>query len=530
MLNKRTLLFLRFFLILTTVLVMTYSKRGLHFPEPGYIIALIYFISNLLLYRISDKSYSRPIVPFLIFVFDIVTISIATYFTQGFETDFYLIYLLAIFIASVSQDIGGSLPIAIVVSVFYGWILYRASPGVSLLDTKILIRVPFLFVVSLMSTYWARSMRLELKKKDELERFNIQLKNEVAKAAAEETKLRKFTERILSSVPSGVIATKSNGVVTTLNPEAERILGLDRESTIGTDMTAIYQLTTLWRKMEHSMNSGTTVIRDEVTVKNNKDKAVPIGMSISPIADDDERYSGCVVIFVDLSEKKDLQDRLKHAERLSYLGKMASWVAHEIRNPLMAIDGFAKLLANTEKKGKAQLYSSEIHKGTLRIDRIIDDILAFARTERKKEHLEIDLREMIESITSNIKGTKIVMSGEEHPVIRGDYESVRRVFINLINNSTEAMEEYRELRIKFVSNNNTIMTEIADRGKGISVEHMKQLFTPFFTTKPRGTGLGLSIVKRIIEEHRGRIEIQSEQGIGTTCRVYLLQEDEIERK
>ena len=131
MLNKRTLLFLRFFLILTTVLVMTYSKRGLHFPEPGYIIALIYFISNLLLYRISDKSYSRPIFPFLIFVFDIVTISIATYFTQGFETDFYLIYLLAIFIASVSQDIGGSLPIAIVVSVFYGWILYRASPGVS---------------------------------------------------------------------------------------------------------------------------------------------------------------------------------------------------------------------------------------------------------------------------------------------------------------------------------------------------------------------------------------------------------------
>jgi len=527
MMQKRVLLFLRFFLILSTILMMTYSQRGLHFPEPGYMIAVGYLISNLLLYRVSEKYFSKALVSFLIFLFDIVAISLAVYFAQGLETDFYLIYLLAIFIASVNQDIAGSLPIAIVASVFYGWMVYRSSPGVSLLDSKILMRVPFLFMISLISTYWARSMRTQLKKKEELEKFNIELKRAVDKAASEETKIRFYTEKVINSVPSGVIAIRGNGVITTLNPEAERVLGLRPEEAIGADIKSINQLRPLWHKMTETMDSGTPIIRDEVTIRNAKDDLIPIGMSISPIVDEDERFSGCVVIFVDLSEKRELQEKLKHAERLSYLGKMASWVAHEIRNPLTAIDGFAKLLARTEKKNKAELYCSEIQKGTVRINHIIDDILAFARTERKINHVDIDLRELIESITNGIVGTQIMIDGKEPVMIRGDYESIRRVFVNLVNNSIEAMDKHRELRINFSSAGEMIVTEIIDIGKGIPKEDMKNLFTPFFSTKPRGTGLGLSIVKKIIEEHKGRIDIQSEKGSGTTCRVYLLKEDSI---
>jgi PAS domain S-box-containing protein len=522
--QKRVLLFLRFFLILSTILVMTYSQRGLHFPEPGYIVAVGYLISNLLLYRVSEKHFSKALVSFLIFLFDIVAISLAVYFAQGFETDFYLIYLLAIFIASVSQNIGGSLPIAIVASIFYGWMVYRSSPDVSLLDSKILMRVPFLFMISLISTYWARSMRSELKKKDELEKFNIELKQTVDKVTTEEKKMRSYTERVINSVPSGVIATRGTGIITTLNPEAERILGLHPQEIIGADIKYITQLRPLWQKMNETMNTKTAIIRDEVTIKNAKDEIIPIGMSISPIADEDERFSGSVVIFVDLSEKRELQEKLKHAERLSYLGKMASWVAHEIRNPLTAIDGFAKLLTDDKKKDKAQLYCTEIQKGTLRINYIIDDILAFARTERKINHVDIDLRELIGSITGGIIGTQIIIDGVEPAMARGDHESIRRVFINLINNAIEAMDKHRELRINFSSDGEMIVTEIIDIGKGIPEEDMKNLFTPFFSTKPRGTGLGLPIVKKIVEEHKGKIEIHSQGGVGTTCRVYLLKE------
>jgi PAS domain S-box-containing protein len=523
--KKRVLLFLRFFLILVTILVMTYSQRGLHFPEPGYIIAVGYLISNLLLYRVSEKYFSKTLVSFLIFLFDIVAISLAVYFAQGLETDFYLIYLLVIFIASVSQNVGGSLPIAIVASIFYGWIVYRSSPGVSLLDSKILIRVPFLFMISLISTYWARSMRSELRKKDELEKFNIELRQTVDKVSIEEKKMRLYTEKVINSVPSGVIATRGSGIITTLNPEAERILGLRLEEVIGVDIKDITQLKPLWQKMNETMNTKTAIIRDEVTIKNTEDEVIPIGMSISPITDEDQQFSGSVVIFVDLSEKMELQEKLKHAERLSYLGKMASWVAHEIRNPLTAIDGFAKLLTDNTRKDKAELYCTEIQKGTLRINYIIDDILAFARTERKINHVDINLRELIQSITSGIIGTQIMMNTEEPAMIRGDYESIRRVFINLINNSIEAMDKHRELRINFSPAGKMIVTEISDIGKGIPEEDMKNLFIPFFSTKPRGTGLGLPIVKKIVEEHKGKIEIRSEKGVGTTCRVYLLKED-----
>lgn len=531
MMQKRMLLFLRFFLILATILVMTYSKKGIHFPEPGYIIALIYFFSNLVLYLFSETKLTNPVFSFFVFLFDIVTISLAIYFTQGFETDFYLIYLLAIFIASVNQDIGGSLPIAVVASILYGWLLYRSSPEISFWDTKILIRVPFIFIISLVSTYWAHAMRTELKKKEELERFNRELKKEVAKVVAEEIDIRKYTQKVINSVPSGVIATKRGGIISTFNPVAERVLGLKSEEVMGQNIKHIAELNPLCEKMRQSVVSGASLIRDEVEIINSNNKKIPIGMSISPISGIDEEDSGCVVIFIDLSEKRRLEEKLKQAERLSYLGKMASWVAHEIRNPLTSIDGFAQLLNRYTKKDKIALYSSEICKGTERINHMIDDILTFARTKRKVDYVDIHLGTLITSITNNIVNVKVTFFGDSSQVIKGEIESIRRAFINLITNSAEALAEDGHMEIRFSTNttNKWTIVEISDNGRGISKENMRNLFTPFFTTKQRGTGLGLSIVKKIIDEHNGRIEIESEEGVGTTCRIYFLKEPEEEK-
>jgi two-component system, sporulation sensor kinase E len=520
--KKRTLLFLRFVLILVTILVMTYSKRGLHFLQPGYVVAVVYFFSNVILYYISEKQFFNKFISFAIFLFDITAISLATYFTQGFETDFYLIYFLVIFIASVSQDVGGSLPIAIVASLFYGWMIYRSSPDITLLDSKILIRVPFLFIISILISYWAQGTRIALRKKEELERFNRDLKNEVEKVAAEEIRLRKYTTEIINSVPTGIIATGNDGIITTLNPEAERILDVKAGELLGCAMNTIHELDALWKKMEQSMNTNVSLIREEVLIENKNQEMIPIGTSISPLSGSDDIIAGCVVIFKDLSEIKALEEKLRHTERLSYLGKMASWVAHEIRNPLTSIDGFAQLLSGAVDKSKINVYSSEIRKGAQRIDNIIDDILSFAKTERKRKHVEIDIESVIRPIVNNITNTEvIIMSSTEPPVIKGDVESIRRVFVNLINNSIEALDKNGKLQINYSITPNHVVTEIIDNGKGISKENMKDIFTPFFTTKQRGTGLGLSIVKKIIDEHKGKIEIESKEGVGTTCRIYL---------
>lgn len=519
--KKKTLLFLRFILILATVLVMTYSKKGLTFPQPGYTIALIYLVSNFFLYFLSEKFFSKSFVSFFIFLFDIITISLAIYYTQGLETDFYLIYFLVIFIASVGQDIGGSIPTAVIASIFYGWLIYRSNPDISLFDSAILLRIPFLFIIALISSYWSQSTRRELKKKEELDWFNRELKKEVARVAAEEIELRQYTEKIIDSVSSGVIAVRNDGIVTTLNPEAERVFGFEKEEIVGYNIKNIRGLESLWQKMAQSINSGVSLKRDEVSIKNRDNKIIPVGFSISPITGSNDRFSGCVVIFKDLSEIKALSKKLKQAEKLSYLGKMASWVAHEIRNPLAVIDGFARLLSTTEKKNKRNLYCSEIYKATRRIDHIIEDILAFAKTKKKEPKLtEINLKSLVEYVVKDIN-IKSTIKDDTAAIVEGEMESIRRVFVNLITNSVEAMKKNGRLKINFSTNKKWVITEIIDNGVGISTEDMKNLFTPFFTTKQRGTGLGLSIVKKIVEEHKGKIEMESEEGKGTTVRVYL---------
>ncbi len=519
--NKKTLLSLRFVLILTTILVMTYSKRGLNVFAPGYAIALIYFISNIFLYFLSEDVLFSALTSFSIFLFDIITISLGIYFTQGVETDFYLIYFLVIFIAAIGHGIRGSIPIAIVASMIYGWMIQRTNPDISLLDSKYLIRIPFFFIISLVSSYWSQSTRREIKRKKELEEFTKQLETEVARVTEKETELREYSEKVLNSVTSGVIAVRTDGMITTLNPEAESILELQRKEALGKNIQAISRLNALWEKMEQSMNSGSLVLREEVSISSSDNEPIPIGTSISPITGPNENLTGCVAIFRDLSEMRALEEKLRQAERLSYLGKMASWVAHEIRNPLTAIAGFAQLLENSDDKEKIKLFSSEITKGTKRINNIIDDILAFARTKRKVAYGDINLKSLIESITNSLTNIDVSISSAKPPTIKGEIDTIRRLFINLINNSIEAMEENGRLEINFFEDHIYCVTEIVDNGKGISKQDMKKLFTPFHTTKQRGTGLGLSIVKKTVDEHNGKIEIKSKKGKGTSVRVYL---------
>jgi PAS domain S-box-containing protein len=441
------------------------------------------------------------------------------------QTDFYLIYFLIIFIASVGQDIRGSIPIAVVASVLYGWLLYRSNPGISIMDSAILIRVPFLFIVSLISIYWSTTMRRQLKSKKELETFARKLEDEVARITAKETELLRYSETVINSVASGVIAVRSDGTITTVNPEAARVIGSKQDALMGNNIEEIGGLSTLWQQMKKSMDSNKPLERLQISIKNASNKTIPLGLSVSPMTSSNTKFTGCVGILRDLSEVKDLEEKLKHAERLSYLGKMASWVAHEIRNPLTAIDGFSQLLAHTEDKKKIRTFSDEIHKGTKRINHIIEDILTFARTKPRVRTSDIDLHKLMTQITETIPNVKFFIKGDENPIIVGEEESLKSLFTNIINNSIEAMDKDPMLVIDFHKRKQWVVTEIIDNGKGISQDDLKKLFTPFFTTKSRGTGLGLAIVKKIVDDHNGKVEFESDEGKGTTCRIHLFRKE-----
>jgi signal transduction histidine kinase len=299
-------------------------------------------------------------------------------------------------------------------------------------------------------------------------------------------------------------------------------LGIDSNTALGKDIREFARLTPLWERIQQCIGKNESVAREELVITTDSKKKVPLGYSLSYIGGAKDRFSGCVMIFKDLSGIRELESKLKRAERLSYLGKMASWVAHEIRNPLTAIDGFAQLLENTKKKEKLQLFTAEIRKGTKRINYIIDDILAFARAKRKVAYVPINLKELIVSITESMSGTQIRITGSDSPIVEGDYESVRRLFVNLINNSIEAMKGEGTLDIAFGEERECVTVVIEDTGGGIPDEDIANIFEPFFTTKQHGTGLGLSIVKKIVDEHNGTIEMKSRHGEGTTVNLRLL--------
>lgn len=519
--NKKILTFLRFVLILSTILVMTYSRGGLRIGQPGYFIALVYLLSNIILSRLPEKIVARPFFSFAVFLFDILIISLAIYVTQGMETDFYLIYFLAIFISSVGQNVSGSISIAIVTSAIYIWLIFRSHPGISLLDSRFLIRIPFLFTISLISSYWSEMTRREIKKKEELEQFNRELRRRVEEATAKEIELRRYSEKIIDRVASGILAVHRDGLVTTINPEAERVFGYRKDELLGFSVVSFTGLTPLWHKMEKAMAENTPIMRDETLIVSRHGVEIPIGFNITPLDDANQRINGCVVIFKDLSEVRKLEEKLKHNERLSYLGKMAGWVAHEIRNPLTSVDGFAQLLVEVQDDARRKMYAAEIRKGAQRMNHIIDDILTFARA-KKVELRRVDLNDLITEIAGGFPpSVQCSIKSVDQPLVKGEPESLRRLFVNLLNNSIEAIEKSGAIYITFNRQDDFIVTSIKDTGKGIPARELGKIFTPFFTTKARGTGLGLAIVKKIVEEHNGQIEIESQEGVGTQCRIWL---------
>jgi signal transduction histidine kinase len=221
---------------------------------------------------------------------------------------------------------------------------------------------------------------------------------------------------------------------------------------------------------------------------------------------------------------------LFQTRKLAAIGTLASGVAHELNNPLNNIYISTQVLAR--EAGEAcppniREVITDIHDQTLRVKKIVGDLLEFARG-REPQFQEVDLYDLIAN-AFNLAGNSTDMQKIRFEVdcdsgditIHADPEQLERVFINLFTNAAEAMSGEGDLRVKILRGDNLITIKVTDSGKGISVEGQEKIFEPFYTTKDKGTGLGLAIVFNIINKHNGKISIQSEEGKGTTFIITL---------
>ncbi len=343
---------------------------------------------------------------------------------------------------------------------------------------------------------------------------------EVLRKQAEDraTAIEGYNENILQSVQSGVVSLDEEMKVTKINLAAAKILEIKGESVIGQ-----YHDEVLNKPITDFLQDKKVIERGEISYVTPSGKRIWLGLTLSPLKNNEGATIGQILIFTDLTHLKAIESQMELRNKLSSLGEISAGIAHELRNPMGVIAGYTKLLS---KKADDALRPTvdAISREIVVMDRIISDFLTFARPV-ELNLADIDLKAIIEycvmSTAQKHDDIDLQLELDNLPLIKGDAVLMRQAFINLIQNSLEAMPQGGKLIIRASSASNDFLDIIiADTGQGISENVKDKIFLPFFTTKEKGTGLGLAIVHKIVISHGGSIHVDSSEK-GTVFRLRL---------
>lgn len=323
-----------------------------------------------------------------------------------------------------------------------------------------------------------------------------------------------YMNALLESMSDGVIAVDTQGRITTFNHGAAAILGHQPEEVLGQPFSEVFG-------RDFSLPPG----RHVRELRARDARVLTVSERNSPIADQTGKRLGTAKVFQDLTELQELRTQINQKERLATLGEMAATVAHEIRNPLGGIRGFASLLARDfESHDPRARLVQRIIDGSRDLERVVNELLEYARplqlrlrASRCRDIVEAALG-YLHPIDENIV---IVNEVSANLTLHVDGDRVRQVLLNILLNAVQSINGSG--RITISSRTDTLLATIVvrDSGCGIPPGQLTKVFSPFYTTKEKGTGLGLPVAAKIVEEHGGAIEAISEPGEGATFFVHL---------
>jgi two-component system sensor histidine kinase HydH len=319
------------------------------------------------------------------------------------------------------------------------------------------------------------------------------------------------------------LALDNQSKIAAFNKGAESILQLSTLEVIGQPARKVLP-EKLLKEIDNSQSQD-DVIEKEIECTIADGKTVPLEIGVSSIKDENENFVGNVLLFKDLTEVRALRRQVAHSQRLASVGRLAAGVAHEIRNPLSSIKGFAtyfkeRYMDRPQDQQTAAIMIQEVD----RLNRVVGQLLELSRPisiEPQPVSLQAliaDSLKLIEDRAAEKKITVRIQNNARVDDVRIDPDHTNQILLNLYLNAIDAMEAGGKLTVDFSSGseNSDLHITVSDTGRGISAEHLSRLFDPYFTTKSSGTGLGLAIAHNIVEAMGGSIKVTSNPGKGTS--------------
>jgi PAS domain S-box-containing protein len=344
-----------------------------------------------------------------------------------------------------------------------------------------------------------------------------------------------LSENIIKCSTNGVIVTDLTGNILNVNPRAEEILDVPKEEAVTLRIQDIFKFNISdRRKIYRALKRSENTHFFDFPYKRADDKKLTLNLSGFAVHDENHNTLGAVTIITDLTEKKRMDDYLLRVEKFAALGRIAAGIAHEIRNPLAGIYTTVQNLESEFKETDSQKADlKNILREIDRVEHLIREVLDLVRPVPL--HIEeFDIHDLLSATLSLLKKEmakkRIELRTEydaKYSIIKADPNRLRQVFLNLTINAVESINGSGKVTVRTDTartgnrEKDWLAVDILDNGIGIPSKHMSRIFDPFFTTKNGGTGLGLTVTHKIVEDHHGMIEVESQVDQGTMVRVVL---------
>ncbi|OLC88471.1 MAG: hypothetical protein AUH88_00865 [Acidobacteria bacterium 13_1_40CM_4_61_5] len=376
------------------------------------------------------------------------------------------------------------------------------------------------------SAFMAASMQGVIQKLREQER-ELERLHRAEKERAEHTE--RVSEEVTRNMPAGLLLVNSSGIISNANPAAEQTLGM-RGLAFRRFSEALGETSGLTHLLSECLASGKVFRREEVQHVTPGADVRLLGITISPVRRPGDKITGAICLLSDLTELTALQQEIQLKENLALLGELSAGMAHEFKNALATISGYAQMIRGEPNPRESSDYAEHILEQTRTITHVVTEFLKYAKPLDISDE-SVDLQPLVERVIGELQeaipGVKVTAEGRFGQV-SGDEGLLRQAILNIARNAAEAASDAPGTgrvfilgSVEAIGNNEVQQIRVVDSGPGISAAALEKMFRPFFTTKAHGTGLGLPVVQKIILQHGGRVEARNRPEGGAEFTVTL---------